>query len=226
MTMIAIQVRNLCFVLMLALVATPINGFYQVDDPVTAAPSSTTDIYVEKIRPLLDQHCTQCHGSEEQGGGLKLDSIASMMVGGDSGAAVKPSDASASLLWQRVSSTNPDERMPPEGAALSTSELDLLKSWIQSGASGKDDPTPTHNGWEDRLDHWAWKPMQKHAAPLLPQVAGKVLSPVDSWIAAKLIEHDLTFSPAAEKRIWLRRDLLRPDWFATLARRCRRIFGR
>ena len=205
MTMIAIQFRYLAVVLMLALAATPTNGFYQADIPVAAAPSSTAEVYVEKIRPLLDQHCTQCHGSEEQGGGLKLDSIASMMVGGDSGAAVKPHDASASLLWQRVSSTNPDERMPPEGAALSTSELDLLKSWIQGGASGKDDPAQTHKGWEDRLDHWAWKPIQKHPAPLLPQVAAKVQSPVDSWIAAKLIEHDLTFSPAAEKRIWLRR---------------------
>ncbi|MBL8870340.1 MAG: hypothetical protein JNK90_11135, partial [Planctomycetaceae bacterium] len=155
MTMIAIQFRYLAVVLMLALAATPTNGFYQADTPVAAAPNSSADIYAEKIRPLLDQHCTQCHGSEEQGGGLKLDSIASMMVGGDSGAAVKPHDASASLLWQRVSSTNPEERMPPEGAALSTSELDLLKSWIQGGASGKDDPDHTPKGWEDRLDHWA-----------------------------------------------------------------------
>jgi mono/diheme cytochrome c family protein len=82
-------------------------------------PQANNQLYAEKIRPLLDKHCTQCHGSEEQGGGLKLDSIASMTLGGDSGTAIKPNDAAASLLWQRVSSVNPDERMPPEGAGLS-----------------------------------------------------------------------------------------------------------
>ena len=168
-------------------------------------PQANNQLYAEKIRPLLDKHCTQCHGSEEQGGGLKLDSIASMTLGGDSGTAIKPNDAAASLLWQRVSSVNPDERMPPEGAGLSAAELESLKAWIRNGATGRDQPPQNNSGWDERLAHWAWKPMQYHSAPLNLQQANVLHSPVDAWIAAKLAEHDLQFSPPADKQTWLRR---------------------
>src|SRR5689334_15932849 len=47
------------------------------------------EFFESKIRPLLDAHCYECHGDEVQEGGLRLDSRAALVAGGDSGAAVE-----------------------------------------------------------------------------------------------------------------------------------------
>lgn len=194
--------HHVCLLLAMLANSTPTWG--QETSSSDAELQANAKLYVEKVRPLLDQHCVKCHGPEEQGGGLRLDSIEAVKQGGDSGASLQAKDAAASLLWQRVSSVQPDERMPPEGPGLSTAELEILENWIRNGAAGHDSATRSTTAWDERLDHWAWKPMKLHPLPSLEEGVS-VQSPIDSWVAQKLSEHELHFSPPADKQTWLRR---------------------
>ena len=75
--------------------------------------------YVQEVKPLLEKRCYACHGRVKQKAGLRLDAGQLVLDGGDDGKVVVPGNGSASQLIARVSSPDADERMPPEGAALS-----------------------------------------------------------------------------------------------------------
>lgn len=93
--------------------------------------------FLARVAPIFDQHCTQCHGETKQKGGLRLDSFASLMKGGDSGVALKPGDVKGSDLLRRVKlPRDDDEAMPADGKpALSANEIKVLEIWIGAGAS-------------------------------------------------------------------------------------------
>jgi hypothetical protein len=59
--------------------------------------------YLKQVKPLLRERCYACHGPLKQKAGLRLDTAALAIKGGDSGSAVKPGDAAGSLLLERVS---------------------------------------------------------------------------------------------------------------------------
>ena len=83
------------------------------------------------IAPLLAQHCLECHDSASKEGGLDLSRKATALVGGDSGPALLPGKATASPLWEAVES----DEMPAERTALSAQEKELLRKWIDDGAT-------------------------------------------------------------------------------------------
>src|SRR5690349_17030641 len=60
----------------------------------TAAEKSTDGskdrFFIESVRPLLSSRCVSCHGPEKAEGGLRLDSRAAALKGGDSGPALVP----------------------------------------------------------------------------------------------------------------------------------------
>ena len=78
--------------------------------PVTAADAEFFEI---RIRPVLHDHCAECHGAKKQKGGLRLDSREGMMKGGESGAAVVPGKPEDSLLLKVVRHVDKDFKMPP-----------------------------------------------------------------------------------------------------------------
>src|SRR5438105_1815193 len=87
------------------------------------------------VRPILAQHCFDCHGPEKHKGGLRLDQKPSLLKGGDSGEpAIVPGSAVKSHLLKMVSSTDPEEAMPPKGERLTGAQVALLQRWIDSGA--------------------------------------------------------------------------------------------
>jgi hypothetical protein len=149
--------------------------------------------YAKDIKPLLKARCYACHGALKQKSGLRLDTVALMRKGGESGSVIDPA---AAILLERVTATDKDERMPPEGAALSAEEIARLKAWIASGARGPSDEKPE----EDPRKHWAYQTPQ--AAPL---TAASKESPIDVLIAARLRERGLTPQPEAAPEVWLRR---------------------
>src|SRR5262245_66574555 len=65
------------------------------------------------IHPILAQKCLSCHGPAKQRGGLRLDDGAEALKGGNSGAVIKPGDASQSRLLHLVAGLDPDLKMPP-----------------------------------------------------------------------------------------------------------------
>src|SRR3954469_8411119 len=73
------------------------------------------EFFEQRIRPLLAQHCYQCHGLQKQRSGLTLASAAGIRQGGDRGPAIVAGEPDASLLIRAVSYTDDDLRMPPKG---------------------------------------------------------------------------------------------------------------
>ncbi|MHC5540251.1 c-type cytochrome domain-containing protein, partial [Singulisphaera rosea] len=48
-------------------------------------PAAQVEFFEKQIRPVLVERCQSCHGPEKQKGGLRLDSRAALLAGGDSG---------------------------------------------------------------------------------------------------------------------------------------------
>jgi mono/diheme cytochrome c family protein len=87
-----------------------------------------------KILPILSTHCFRCHG-EKENGGLRLDSRAAALRGGDSeNPAIVAGKPEGSPLLARIRSTDEGERMPPSGDGLKPDEIAALEGWIKSGA--------------------------------------------------------------------------------------------
>jgi hypothetical protein len=84
------------------------------------------------IQPIFDNYCTGCHISGHSSG-LNLTSYAEMIKGGNSGVVVKAGDAANSLLVQRLEGSV-SSQMPSSGA-LADSTIDIIKQWINEGAS-------------------------------------------------------------------------------------------
>jgi len=63
------------------------------------------------VRPLLATTCAKCHGSQRASGGLRVDSRAALLNGGDHGLALIPGRG---LLIQAVRRTHDEVAVPPD----------------------------------------------------------------------------------------------------------------
>jgi hypothetical protein len=170
---------------------------------VLAADAEAADRvdYLRDVKPILAQKCFACHGALKHQSGLRLDTAAMIRAGGDSGAAILPGKPADSLLVQRVSAADADNRMPPEGEGepLDARQLATMRSWIEQGADAPDEPLPP-----DSRDHWAYRAPKRPEVPLAKR-AEWVRNPIDAFIAAGHERQGLTPSEPAEKRVLLRR---------------------
>jgi mono/diheme cytochrome c family protein/cytochrome c553 len=148
------------------------------------------------IWPILESRCVACHGPKQQKSSLRLDSRGKLLTGGDTGPAIVPGDAAGSLLIELVTAAPDEGRMPPKGDALTPGQVDLLKRWIQEGASWPQSKAP------EQAMHWAFQRVQK---PAVPAAIGTAIEPIDAFILAKLHEAGLKPSPASDPRTFLRR---------------------
>lgn len=167
----------------------------------TAVRAADAEVdYLKEIKPLLHERCYACHGGLKQEGGLRLDTAALAIRGGESGPAIAPGDAAASLLLQRVSAQEESERMPPEGEPLTAAQIAKLRSWIESRASAPQDEQPE----ADPRAHWAFRAPVR---PSVPEVASPEWqrNPIDAFLAKTHADHGLTPQRRADKRLWLRR---------------------
>jgi hypothetical protein len=91
------------------------------------------------ISPLLHRDCVPCHGPEKSKAKLRLDSLDALLQGGESGPAIIPGNAAASLMSKRLHLPVTDEdHMPPEGKRQPTpEEVALIEKWINSCAPGE-----------------------------------------------------------------------------------------
>ena len=126
------------------------------------------EFFERKIRPLFVQTCTQCHGDEVQENGLRLDSRAALLKGGQSGPALVPGDAERSLLMLAVRHRDEDLKMPPEGGRLPDHEIASLEKWINEGAAWPQSDESISAAPMDRLEelragHWAFRPIGRAA---------------------------------------------------------------
>src|SRR5437868_6564232 len=69
--------------------------------------------YAKDIRPMFEQSCFKCHGSEKQKAKLRLDSLDAVLKGGEDGKIVKPGDSAASDVVAAIARVDDDSAMPP-----------------------------------------------------------------------------------------------------------------
>lgn len=161
----------------------------------THADSTT---YLQQIKPLLKQRCFACHGALKQEAGLRLDTSAFILRGGDSGSAVEPHRPEASLMVDRISADDPDYRMPPDGKPLSVSQIETLRNWIGQGARAPHDDLPE----QDPRNHWAFRSPQR---PLLPAGTRPVANVIDAFTQRPLEQLGWPMAAPAARTVLARR---------------------
>jgi mono/diheme cytochrome c family protein len=89
--------------------------------------------FQQQIQPILAKRCLECHSADKRKGGLSLASYADALEGGRNGAAIRPGNSTSSLLIHRLSG-DVEPQMPKDEDPLSSSELALVRAWIDQGA--------------------------------------------------------------------------------------------
>jgi hypothetical protein len=150
--------------------------------------------FQREVRSILSDNCFHCHGPDKgtRMAGLRLDVKEGAFSTRKGGKVIVPGNPKASLLYQRISSPDASQRMPPEWShkALTPQQIAALKAWIEQGAN-----------WED---HWAF------VAPVRPQppsttASGWLRGLVDAFVLAKLEAAGLSPAPEADRRSLIRR---------------------
>ena len=154
--------------------------------------------YAAQVKPLLRQKCYACHGALKQKAGLRVDTVALMLQGGESGPALVAGKAAASALLERVTETDPHERMPQEGEQLTAEQIALLRNWIDAGAHGPANEIPE----ADPKQHWAFQVVRRPAAP---SATGLGRNAIDAFVNEALAREKLTPLPEASRSVLLRR---------------------
>ena len=176
-----------------------------------AAPDGAALEFFEKsVRPILVEHCYECHATGEVSGGLRLDSQAGVMKGGDTGPSLVAGDPEKSLLIEAIRYRNRDLQMPPQNA-LSPAQVAALEKWVAMGAPDPRIEAVTGTGTgpsgmsiADGRNFWSFRPV---ADPAIPDVkdASWVKNPVDAFVLAQLEGKGLRPAPVADKRTLIRR---------------------
>lgn len=160
-----------------------------------AAPwqSSAADAPVSfsrQIKPILSNRCFACHGPDEadRQADLRLDELhpATTKV-------LSPGKPDASELIARITSDDPDQRMPPATSkkqAATADEVALLKRWIAEGANYD--------------SHWAYQKPTRAEVPTVDD-AGWSRGAIDKFIFAAGQARSLRPTSQADKRTLLRR---------------------
>ncbi|HAB16922.1 MAG TPA: hypothetical protein DCE44_10780 [Verrucomicrobiales bacterium] len=158
--------------------------------------------YTTTLKPLFRERCYSCHGALKQKAKLRLDTVQSIVQGGKSGPALVPGRPDDSLLLQRLTAADAEERMPPEHEAqpFNAAQVDALRDWITAGAPAPENEKPE----ADPKDHWAFRSL---SLPAIPQLPGSdwVRNPVDAFLLRGYREHGLQPRPEAPRSVLVRR---------------------
>jgi hypothetical protein len=144
--------------------------------------------FTRDVRTILSNKCFKCHGPDESSreGDLRLDRRK------DAVKVLSPAKPKQSELLHRITSNDPDERMPPPDSKLSLNarEIDILRRWIEQGAPFE--------------QHWAFKPIEAIVPPSLKQKDWPK-NELDHFILARLHREGLRPSPEATRENLIRR---------------------
>ena len=162
----------------------------------TALHAEDAPEFAKDIRPILEQHCFECHGDKKQKSGLRMDRRAEFLKGGDSAKApFEPGKSVESDIVKRILSDDDDEKMPPKGGRVPAEQVAKIKAWIDAGALIAED------GSGAEAKHWAY------VKPRPESENGKAESGngIDRRVLARLEKEGLKPNVEAEPAVLLRR---------------------
>ena len=150
--------------------------------------------FAHQIRPLLSRNCLACHGpdQEKRKAKLRLDIREEAIAAREDGPAILPGNSFKSAMYTRITSSDPDERMPPvdSGHKLNTNEIDLLRQWIDGGAQ--------YEG------HWAFTKPERTESPLVRDKAWPQ-NELDTFVLSRLEAENLRPAQEADRYTLIRR---------------------
>jgi mono/diheme cytochrome c family protein len=194
----AVCIRSLAMATYCLFIAVGSPRFAQADDAAGIA------FFEQKIRPLLAEHCYQCHSpkAEKLKGGLLLDSQAGWQAGGDSGEPVIVAGApEESMLFTYVKHEG-GNAMPPD-YKLSDQSIADLREWIAIGAPDPRDEIAVEVRRADK-SWWSLQKLEAIEPPIVEEAAWNQ-NPIDRFIAARLNQEGLAPNPPADPRTLIRR---------------------
>ena len=161
------------------------------DDPASIA------FFEQKIRPVLAEHCYECHSTKAKKlkSGLYLDSKAGWQKGGDAGKPIiVPGKPDEGLFLRYIRHLEPDMEMPPKKPKLADAIIADFAIWIKAGAV---DPREQATAEVKRSDKswWSLQPLAKEFKH----------ADIDGFIDAKLAEQKLTRNAPAKPQALIRR---------------------
>jgi mono/diheme cytochrome c family protein len=156
--------------------------------------------FEREVVPVIKRHCAKCHGADKDESGLQLTSLDHVLAGGVSGAIVQPGKPDESLIVHLIRPGS-DPHMPPDGQ-LSESEINTIESWVrslpQNLSVGSKQVATTGE------DHWAFQKLRRPTVSDVREV-GRISTPVDAFILARLEANGLTMAPSATAGEFIRR---------------------
>lgn len=165
--------------------------------------------FESRIRPVLIEHCYECHNSESAESGLNLDHRAALLAGGESGPVIDRQQPQKSLLLQVVRHDIKGVEMPEGGGKLAPSIIADLTQWVEMGAPDPRDQPPSAEelqsatSWEairnKRSQWWSFQPITA------TEPSGAAEHPVDVFVNRRLQQQQLTPSSKADRRTLLHR---------------------
>ena len=177
-----------------------------------AAPARAEDLefFEAKVRPLLVQHCAECHSAQagDPEGGLSFDSRAEFLSAEGVAVAGKPDDS----LLVKVVRYDGDLQMPPDGK-LPAAAIQTIEEWVRRGLPWPDDGRPAStakSGVEAfdiakrKAEHWCWHPPRVAAAPAV-KTAAWCASDIDRFVLARLESAGLEPAAEASREMLVRR---------------------
>jgi hypothetical protein len=143
------------------------------------------------VRPILSDHCFACHGLDEKKrkAKLRLDIAQGAYADRDGSRAIVPGKPAESALWQRITTVEEDDLMPPPAhhKPLSVKQQATLEHWIKEGAPYE--------------AHWAFVPPKKSPVPKIEGVS----NPIDAFIQERLGQEGLHAAPLVDSATLIRR---------------------
>jgi len=103
---------------------------------IPAATPDTVTSFVDDVLPIFLERCAECHGGEDQSGGvvteayLDLLSYEGVMAGSEYGTVIEPGDPKSSTLVDMIVSGE----MPEEGDLVPAEEIEVIRAWVEAGA--------------------------------------------------------------------------------------------
>ncbi len=154
------------------------------------------------IRPILSDTCYKCHGPDKAKlkADLRLDLEANAKGRIKDHFAIVPGQPEKSELIRRITTTDPDDRMPPveAGRQLAPRQIELLRRWIEQGAP-----------WEA---HWSFIAPKRPAVPVVANwkngedgFGNWGSNPMDGFILKRLADEGLMPSREATPELLIRR---------------------
>ncbi len=153
--------------------------------------------FAHEVVPILRKHCGECHTGDARQGGFSLNTREDLLARGDSGTpGLVPGSSTTSEIIARITSDDPDDRMPSEGEPLPPEAIAILKAWI-------DEQAPWEPGFAFKGTAWE-PPLALREVALPPAVDGRT-NPIDRVVDAALAEHGVPLPPRCDDRTFVRR---------------------